>query len=702
MTYNRFLYNSALYNAGREEVGAVARSLIQAHTGPHIQAVAGTDEGLSFISDFTIVEGALTSPPAAYNFPDLKARINVVESDRDNLGALIRGFAFRDLPASIFLVDKIPDLPAEIFALLQKDLAAILVGVLAEKDLPALLTVNPYHNLPAFITGRVLDTRTLGARIFGPPPANLAARIHTPLDLPAFLASVQADDLPGSIVGFGFKDLGGNMLGIPAPTLNAFLRGFERAAADLPSAVGLRATDPDLPAAINAVLSGETGFRVGIEASIAPSGGYDDLMMAIVASISQQANLGALIKTGGNLDLPAIINLFGADNIQGTIGAIPFGEKNRQLLGLLQPVRPFDLAASIISNSNLKNLVASIQALHGSSDLNAFIRVAETFVTAIFTIVTLSSANLRATIGNPDCEGGSAIKHLLATATAQQARNLSANIQSFIESDLGAVINTGTTFYAFDTIDVFYSPTRVRNRKFRATDTIAVTYSPFRGRSLGASITATLPTVNLGASLIATFPPPRVAPSVSRLTAADIRAGEELNIQEIRFQLEGALLEYFYVNGTDDAFIRDFNEDWKINIRSFQPIAEGLFGDFAAARVCRLGSLISFATLDEAVRFCIAAVLGLEGQAEIGATINAAGSIAGLPATVLVSNTFQDLKALASRVFPSELLNATITSTGGHISMNGIIRGSSPGTSDMNAAIDPFSDTNLSAQITAV
>ena len=54
MTYNRLTYNSALYNAARSEFGAIARSIISAHTGPHIQAVVGSDGGVTFVSDFTI------------------------------------------------------------------------------------------------------------------------------------------------------------------------------------------------------------------------------------------------------------------------------------------------------------------------------------------------------------------------------------------------------------------------------------------------------------------------------------------------------------------------------------------------------------------------------------------------------------------------------------------------------------------------
>ena len=65
MAYNRFLYNTALYNAGRDEVGAIAKSIIQAHTGPHIQAVVGEipsgagQSGIAFLSDFIITQADL-------------------------------------------------------------------------------------------------------------------------------------------------------------------------------------------------------------------------------------------------------------------------------------------------------------------------------------------------------------------------------------------------------------------------------------------------------------------------------------------------------------------------------------------------------------------------------------------------------------------------------------------------------------------
>ena len=115
--------------------------------------------------------------------------------------------------------------------------------------------------------------------------------------------------------------------------------------------------------------------------------------------------------------------------------------------------------------------------------------------------------------------------------------------------------------------------------------------------------------MDLNASLTIVFPLPRVVPHVSSVLAADLRTGRALNTQEVRLQLEGLLLDFLYVNGTEQSFIQESDEEWKINVRSFQEIAEGMFGDFASARVCRLGSVLSYSTLDEAVRACIEAVI---------------------------------------------------------------------------------------------
>ena len=147
MVWNRHLYNTSLYNAGREEAGALIRSIISAHTGPHIQAVVVGEGGTSFISDFTITEGAVTKPPTQFKFPDLKAFIRAYQTQsprEDNLSihllnTFIFAFAFKDLPACIFIVDHIPDLSATIFGLLQSDLPASIIGELGMKDLPAMI-----------------------------------------------------------------------------------------------------------------------------------------------------------------------------------------------------------------------------------------------------------------------------------------------------------------------------------------------------------------------------------------------------------------------------------------------------------------------------------------------------------------------------------------------------------------------------------
>ncbi len=680
MAYNRFLYNEALYNAGREEVGALARSIISAHTGPHIQAVVGQAGGLAFISDFVIQEGTVRKSPSCFNFPDLSARLQSVRFA--NLGANIFGQAFKDLPACLFPVAFIPNLPANIFALGQADLIATILGKLAEKDLPAVIQVT-VANLGGTMLG--IEAPSLPGRIFVQPPGNLGARIHAPLDLAASLFGVNKGDLPAVIQPFAFGDLPGVMLGISAPSILAFLRAFTGAVKDLPSILSSRA-ESDLPANI----FGDRGLN-DVGGDITGGGGFKDVI-ALVRPLftGTPGDLAATIgiEFGVTFDLQATMNQIGAKNLQGIIGANALGANDRFLPAVLQSVNVSNgLPGSIIPNANFKLLGASIGSLHGEHDLNAFLRVSETFVTAIFTVVTLAARDLRAVIGAPACEGGTDTATLGASATAQHALDLGAILQSFITKDLGAKINTADIFYAFDVIKVLFAPQRIRNTLFLACDTIGVKYTPFQGQNLGASITSQLLGLDLGASIVATFPLPRVTPSVSRLTAADLRLGEDLNIQELRFQLEGALLEYFYVNGTDDSFITDFTETWKINVRSFKPIATNIFGEFAAARVCRLGNLESFATLDEAVRACIAAVLGLQGQANIGASLTARGGTENLLGLLIPTNFFGSLGASANRVFPSELLNSTIAASGGFIEMLGIITGVGSATATVGATI---------------
>lgn len=699
MTYNRFLYNSALYNAGRDEVGAVARSIIQAHTGPHVKAVVGSTGGVSLLSDFVITEGQFTTAPSSFNFPDLAARINAVRTSTDDLIAAIAGIAYKDLPARISLVAKIPDLPAIIFGLLQKDLGAVITGQLAEKDLAAIIFAA-VHNLGGSIFG--LAAPTLTGKIFGNEAGNLGAIIWSPTDLRAILSTVQKTDLPASIFAFQYKDLPASMVGYAAPVLTAYLRGFAAATADLPAYT--TGTDPessDLSAYLEASLS---GFRTTLPAIITPSlDTLKNLPAWVIPTGSVTRDLGATIQQFTPVDLPAIISLFGADNLSATIGTIAFGAKNKELAAYLQPMHLYDLVAAITPNSNLANLRATISSLHDTADLGAFIRASETFVTAILKVVTLSGKDLRATIGRPDCAGGSAIKALSAYLTAQQADDLQAYIESYAQKNLGASVNTNTTVHAFDTIDISYSAYRRRLvKKLLTSDTIEIVYAPFRGANLVASITGTIPEKNLGASISAQFLLPRVTPFVSRLTSMDLRPGEDLDIGEVRLQMEGELQEFFYVHGTEDAFIRDANQKWKINVRSFRAIANNLFGDFAAARVCRVADLTSFATIDEAVRYCIHAVLGLNGEVSLGASITARGGYKDLPAFVGVSDKYKDLSGIANRVYPSDLLNAVITPTGSYSVLSAVILADGSGSGDLTASIDPYGDSSLTATITGI
>ena len=246
-----------------------------------------------------------------------------------------------------------------------------------------------------------------------------------------------------------------------------------------------------------------------------------------------------------------------------------------------------------------------------------------------------------------------------------------------------------------------FTPFKVRDLRFNVTDTIDVIFSPFRGKNLGAIISSLQNSVSLGAAIKATFPLQKVVPSISRLTAVELRVTEDQFIQEVKLQLEGTLREYIYVNGTDDALIRDpTTGDWKINIRSFQPIAAGLFGDHAAARICKLGDLTSFTTIDQAVRSCIQAVIGLDSEVSLAASIQATGQINDLNAQLGISNNFGDLRALASRVFPMDV-GASVSSTGGIGSISGFIQTQGTGvTNDLGAFIEDIREGTLSGTIT--
>ncbi len=703
MTYNKFLYNTSLYTAGREEERGIVNSIIQAHTGPHIQAVVGSTSGVSFISDFVITVGTVKKPPTEFKFPDLTAFIRAYQITPssggqadglaiDDLDAFIRGFGFKDMPACVFPSDKIPDLKAIIFGLFEANLAAIIIGALGEHDLPASLFVVGV--IPSPVPGGPAD---LSAFIRRHPDADLGVRIHSPLDLPATMIPVQFRDLLADIRGFQFANLPGFMLGIPAPQIKGFIKGFAADILDLPTKTTASLRPTDMSGFINPTIPGPSDFV----ATVRGSGGIDNLLGAIRTVTPGLRDIGAAIQTGGEHNLGVVMNFLGAQNLQGTIGTIAVGAQDKFLPALVQPVNPADLGATMTLSENVAFLGATILSLHDEADLTAFLRVSETFVTAILTISTLASASLRATIGNPACAGGTGNANLSALTTAQHKGDLSAVLQSFLELNLGASINTKDLFYAFDTIDISFSPFKERlNFSFRATDTIPVLFSPFRGQNLGATLTAIQNNVFLPATITAVFPLPAVIPAIEVLQAVDIRNNPERSPQEIRLRLEGTLIEYLYVNGTDQAFIKDPNaDDWKINIRSFRPIAEGLFGDFAAARICRLGSLTSFATMDAAVRFCIQSVIGLEQEANMSAFINVTGQLDDLSALVGVSSNLGDMAGFINQVFPADF-GAQIFPRGSSANLGAFIGGgSTSSSSDMSAFLGRVENFDLIATV---
>jgi len=640
MVYNRFLYNTALYNAGREDVGAIAKSIISAHTGPHIQAVIGGTSGVTFISDFTIIHGLVKSPPNAYKFPDLSAFIRGVFTGNKDLAAAISGLAFDDLAASIFPSDRIPDLPATIFGLLQKDLGAIIEGSLATADLPAFLNV-PVHILSASINLKFENNRApdLGGQINRNfPPGfklspSLGARIHTPLDLPAIIGAVSIGDLGAIMDIISAADLGGIVFSQLAPLLPAFIRSVTVGTYDLPATM-LFNTDPSLSATIVPVTNDVGGSLNPVYPS----------------------NLGAIINS--TFFLRGIINSSPRSELEALLTPWPL-ERTKGLLAKIGAVgnQP-NLGASISASGGLGNLSALLISNSGTVDLGARLAVSETFVTAILTISTMASRSLRVTIGNPECAGGSANHNLLAFAQAQFKGDLGAFIEAHIERDLGATINSPNIVYAMDTINVLFSPSLFRfNTTFLSTDTIPISFTPFRGKDMGAFIFGELASTDLPAELTVVFLQPRVTPNLNRILAADLRAGQELNIRELRLTMEGSFTEYFYVNGTDQAFIQDANENWFINIAAFQEIAADLFGDFASSRVCRVGNISSFTTLDEAVRSCIDSVLGTTQQVSMGASITGTGGNFGLGASLNVlafGVNVDDFNAKINQVFADD------------------------------------------------
>jgi hypothetical protein len=535
-------------------------------------------------------------------------------------------------------------LPATIFGLFEKDLGAIIEGFLAIADLPAIIQVTTAYLGAAINSFRAPN---LLAEIFVNPPGNLGARIHSPLDLPAILGVVNISDLAAIIDIIGVHDLPAIIFSQLASNLQAIIKSVISDDTDLPAAAK-PITDPSLPAIIIPV----------------PNDLGAVLTQNFAANLAATINIPAF-DPGIPFDLRGIINMIGAKHLIGTITGFPVGERDKYLPARLGVIaHEPEMGATITPNSNFRHLGATLSSNSGRGNLPARLVVSETFVTAILTVSTMASRTLRATIGSPECVGGTGNHNLLAYARAQLKGDLGAFIEAHIERDLGASINSPNIVYAMDTIDVLFRPSLFRfNTTFLSTDTIPISFTPFRGKDMGAFIFGQLTGEDLGADLTVVFLQPKVTPNLNRIDAADLRSGHELNIKELRLTMEGSFTDYFYVNGTDQAFIQDATENWVINIAAFKEIADDLFGDFASSRVCRLGNISSFTTLDEAVRGCINSVLGTNQQVNWGASITGTGGNLGLGASVNVLSfgvNIGDFNAEINQVYDDEF-GASIT-----------------------------------------
>ena len=107
--------------------------------------------------------------------------------------------------------------------------------------------------------------------------------------------------------------------------------------------------------------------------------------------------------------------------------------------------------------------------------------------------------------------------------------------------------------------------------------------------------------------------------------------------------------------------------------------------------------------MDEAVRFCIQAVLGFEDQVDLGATITPSGGVHTLPVFIDIQNNFKNLKALVSRVFPANLGAQVGVNAVTNLDLMAFIQSNTiEAESDLGALIEDIRQGDLGAEITLI
>ena len=535
-----------------------------------------------------------------------------------DLPAFLRGVVYADLPAEILGEETagVGDLGGIIDAHLPTDLGSI-IGMHDPANLLAYIRGFDFRDLPASLN--ILFTESLPAEIGG----------HLPGDLPGYIKPWPQEDLPGDIHGWQQADLGGylNMIArqnLPAiisghrpQNIRAWIKGWVREATyDLGGLVHSYDLD-DLPAFIRATL------KEDLPAYLFPI---------------QPRNLSAFIYGWQEADLGAEIDARDYPwNLTASITGRPWKTKDLGAYilpdGYLGPhgnLPAFILVTQGVTNlpalmgvQQAKNLSAYIDPGKDLGNLGAEIYPKRLRLTGILSVITMEHSDLSATISIP--------------CFYSDLRDLTASIRPVFQSNLGAFIypkeyawgqkNLGATFgYALNSVvqDKLTVNISIDPLGFRTEDKFNINIAVFRsGLSLGASITAQRPPVDLSASItVLDVVPYHFDSWKGRERVFETTYTQELrNYEDVDISFETIVKDYFYSSGSDVVAKVDRYTHFVTKVASYYSPATSRRLNQQLHKVKYLYDMRHFESIDEAMRYAIWYVT-TQPERNLGAYIN--------------------------------------------------------------------------------
>jgi hypothetical protein len=487
--------------------------------------------------------------------------------DPDNLTAYIRGFAFKELPASLNAVYA-QDLPAEIGGHLPEDLGGYIKPWPQEdlpgsihgwdtKDLGGLIRATYYRDLPAIID--IHRPRNIKALIKG------WVREAT-YDLGANIQSFDLDDLPAFIRATEMAQLPAYLFPIQPVDLPTFIHGWQTA--DLLATISPAQYPWNLPASINI-----TGDRTDLGGSIYGRK-FDPLPTDLSAYI---------LVTQGREDLPAY----------------------------LLAAQARDLSAFIDPGKDIGNLTASISPKR--------IRL-----TAVIDFVTMEHQDLSATISIPCFYSN--FKDLASYIRPVYQADLGAYI--YPKDYAWSSANLGARFgYALDTVveDKLQINLTVTGYGYRTEDKIAINLGVYvAGLSLGAYINAIRQPADLSAYINALDVSPydfETWKSAERVFSRSYTQVFE-DYEDVHISFKSIVSDYFYSSGSDVVAKVDRYTHFVTKVASYYSPAKSRVLQRKLHKVKELYDMRRFDTMDEAMRYAIWYVTTTPST-DLGAMINA-------------------------------------------------------------------------------